>query len=556
MFGAVLVWLILGPFAIFAPLGYIDPWYYPGYFRDFSYLLLHRGFTYYVSRLPWIVPGRIAFSILNPELASLLLCACIVTVSAFCLYSMVRWYYGRTPAILAALALITNAYFMGAAGWPYPDGAAIAYAMVALALNLRPQGSRGWNGFWAAAALTLSACTNLAAGPMIASVLVVPIWRWRHSRKELLRQALCAVAGVAITTLVLSVVSKRMLGDARVFQPQFDMMMYTVRHPGYLSGRYGSGPGFLLSSVRVFMPVFLLALGPALLTLGRKLSPIARPAYLALLTCFSLYMFQELALGRPSLRVHYVSSYIMVVVAGFAGVVVGELWNSVKTSRMSETAAALSLGAVAVVVPYLCQLWGPMANYPGFVWGLLAAIGLAAIVLAILVRRLQSPVQYVALALVLLGISISPAMDLQITWGIDQESLHGTNLSGRSRATGFQCLTKLQDYIKSNLKMEQDVAFWWDGDEPLTNLYASTASIFVSKYLDLTKEMQANSGRLYPGNTTVVHLTEYPELLAERRRILNARGLDVTNERRVGMSYAGQQFIVVMQDLTELKGLP
>jgi hypothetical protein len=197
-----------------------------------------------------------------------------------------------------------------------------------------------------------------------------------------------------------------------------------------------------------------------------------------------------------------------------------------------------------------------MANYPGFVWGLLAAIGLAAIVLAILVRRLQSPVQYVALALVLLGISISPAMDLQITWGIDQESLHGTNLSGRSRATGFQCLTKLQDYIKSNLKMEQDVAFWWDGDEPLTNLYASTASIFVSKYLDLTKEMQANSGRLYPGNTTVVHLTEYPELLAERRRILNARGLDVTNERRVGMSYAGQQFIVVMQDLTELKGLP
>ena len=144
----VLLWLDFGPFAIYPSAGFIDPWFYPGYFPNFSYLLAHSGFTYYVSRLPWILPGRAAFGIASPELASLLLCAGIVTVSGFSVYCMVRWHYGRAPAFLAALALITNPYFMSTAGWQYPDGAAITYATVALALYLRPHGRPGWNDSW------------------------------------------------------------------------------------------------------------------------------------------------------------------------------------------------------------------------------------------------------------------------------------------------------------------------------------------------------------------------------------------------------------------------
>ena len=184
-FAVVILWLMFGPYALFPPAGYIDPWFYPGYFMNFSYLLNHYGVTYYVSRLPWIVPGLAAFATTSPQVASLLLCAAIVTVTAVSLYWSVRWYYGRVPAVLAAVALATNPYFMSTASWHYPDGPALTYAMVALALYVRPRGGK-WNSVLAAGFLALSGFTNMSGGPMILPPLVIPSWLNRHSLKGLL----------------------------------------------------------------------------------------------------------------------------------------------------------------------------------------------------------------------------------------------------------------------------------------------------------------------------------------------------------------------------------
>lgn len=56
-----MLWMAFGPFVIYPPSGFIDPWIYTGYFTNFHYLVAHNGFTYYVSRLPSILPGRLAF---------------------------------------------------------------------------------------------------------------------------------------------------------------------------------------------------------------------------------------------------------------------------------------------------------------------------------------------------------------------------------------------------------------------------------------------------------------------------------------------------------------
>lgn len=554
VFGTVALWLAYGPFSIYSPIGTLDPWFYTGYFTNFSYLLLHRGFSYYVSRLPWIIPGRFVYSIASPEFATLLLCAAIVTASGLSLYWVVRWHYGHLPAVVAALALITNTYFMSAASWQYPDGAAIAYAMVALAFYLRPHGNAGWNGFLAAAALTLSGFTHMAGAPMILALLVIPLLRWRQSPKELLRQGLCALAGVVLTTLLLMAVSKAVLGDARIFKPQFDFWISIVQHPNYLPDMWGTGPGFLKTAVRLFTPAFLLVFGPVLLKAVRKPNAIAWPCYFAFLTCCLLFALQEFVMHRVSLRVPFVSSYVLVLVFCFAGVALGELWNYKKASPAARNAAA-ALAILTLLLPCVYSVWRPEGR-PAVtgeaVWGVLAALGAAAIVLTILGRRFGFPLRSSAAALVLIAVSAGPAMDPNIGAGLGQQKiLHASNLWSGPEAAAFQCLMKFEDYLKSQVDDPKwDLIFWWDQDEPLAALFNSAESLYVTGHIDVAKTLSKGSGRLYLTNTMMVHLTTHPERIAERTKLMASRGIGVGYQRHLDLAYAGINFTVTVQDLT------
>src|SRR5690242_9716994 len=68
-----LAFLLLGPYSNYGPAGFLDPWFYTGYFTNFAYLVRQFGPTYFVSRLPWILPGLAAFAVAPPETASVLL---------------------------------------------------------------------------------------------------------------------------------------------------------------------------------------------------------------------------------------------------------------------------------------------------------------------------------------------------------------------------------------------------------------------------------------------------------------------------------------------------
>jgi hypothetical protein len=553
VFGVVALWLAYGPFGIYSPIGTLDPWFYTGYFTNFSYLLLHHGITYYVSRLPWIVPGRIAFSVASPEVATLLLCAAIVTASGLSLYFVVRWYYGHFPAILAALALITNTYFMSAVCWQYPDGAAIAYAMIGLAFYLRPHGNPQWNGCLAAGALTLSGFAQMAGAPVILSLLVIPLLRWRHSPKELLRQGLCMLAGVGATTLLLMAVSRSMLGDARVFKPQLDMWISELHHPNYLSDMWGTGLGFLLRASRLFTPAFLLVLAPVILIAARKPTAIAWACYFAFLTCCLSYMFQEFVIHRVSLRVPFVSSYLLVLVFCAVGVVLGELWNHKEASPVVRDVAATALAILTLALPFVYGVWRSegVHELSEPIWRMLSSIGAVTIVLAILGRRQRLPLQYVTSALVLIAISAGPAMDLNIGAGLGQQKiLHASNLFNGPNAEVFLCLMKIQNYIKSEVDDPRwDLIFWWDEDEPQSALFKSAESLYLSGRRDITKELSSGSGRLYPTNTMMVHLTSHPERIGERTKLMASRGIGVAYERHTDMTYDRTNFTVALQDL-------
>jgi hypothetical protein len=548
LFVAELLWLAFGPLAVYAPVGFIDPWIYTGYFRNFAYLLLHHGFTYYVSRLPWIIPGRFAFSIASPEFASLLLCAAVVTVSGISLYWAIRWHYGQVPGILAALALITNAYFMTAAGWQYPDGAAIAYAMAAMALYLRPHGSAGWNSFLAAVALALSGFTNMAGAPMILSLLIIPLLHWRHSVKDLVRQGLCTAGGVAVTTILLMAVSKNLFGDARIFKPQFDQFLYTRDHPTYLTHMWGSGPGFLPTSMRLFTPAFLLVFGLVLLIAVRKPAAPAWPCYLALLICCSLYTFQEFAFNEATLRVPYASSYMLVPMFCFAGIALGELWRCTESTGRAAIIAAVALGTLTVMLAFVYSALPPLVEHAPELWLKFALIGVASLGLATLVRWPKPRVQYATCAFMLIAISAGPGRDVHI-----YSELKEWKILEAPRA--FRSLMELQDYLTSNVDMQHDLVFWCDDDGRLNGLFTSAAALYLNSCSDVTRELSSGSGRLFPGNITLVNLTTHPEHLRKRIQLLASREVGVENERHIELSYAGIPVTVALQDLKTLTPL-
>jgi hypothetical protein len=550
---AAMLWMALGPFVIYPPSGYIDPWIYTGYFTNFHHLMAHKGLTYYVSRLPWILPGRLAFAIARPEVASLLLCGGIVAVSAVSLYWMVRWYYGRAPAVLASVMLVTNPYFMASAGWQYPDGAAIAYATAGMALYLRPTGSRRWNSFWAAAMLLLSGATNMAGGPMILAVLVFPLWRCRHSVKEFLKEAVCSVAGAAAAAYVLTRLSQRMFGLTNFLWPQIQQTLRAAQTPGYLAGEWGSGPGFLLEALRLFTPAFLLVFGLVLLVAIRKPAAAAWPAYLALLVCCAFYSFVEFVLHGVALRVFYHSSYMQVVVLGFAGVALGETWRRTPGSGKFRAVWAAWLAAAGIA---LCLAFSSrfLVVPNGRGWSTLAAVGAAAIVLAVLARWPKLPVQHLTCALLMAAVFLGPALDYG-TWFVwaSPKLVHGSNLTATANAAAFRRLMDLENYVKSHVEMPRALLFWWEDDEPHSPLFTSGAMLFLCSHENVEQGLATGDvGRLYDlfgYSTTIVHLTSHPERIAQRAQMMVARGVLVDNERRTAIEYGGGPFTVVLQDV-------
>ncbi|MBS1859027.1 MAG: glycosyltransferase family 39 protein [Acidobacteria bacterium] len=523
-----LLFLLLGPYSDYGPAGYLDPWIYTGYFTNFSYLVRHIGPTYYVSRLPWILPGIAAFHLLPPEAASVLLNLLIVTAAAGSLYWAVRWHYGPPAGFLAAVLLATNPYFLSTVCWDYPDGPAIAYAFAALAFAVRPRGAPRRNSALTGVFLALSGLTNMAAGPMILAVAGVALYRRRSWRDSF---ALCAGAAAAVAALC--PVSQLLFGRWTYFYWQVYQTIATFGNHGFLSAMWGSGPGFLLIAYRLFAPVFLLVLAPlcaARAGAGRT-NPVLRPAYLALLLCLALYAFQEFVLHGVALRVHYTSSYLLVPAFFVAGALAGEC-------ALSRGQAA-AIAAFATLLPFLHRELARISSP----WTALLLTGAAAAAALLLPRLAPAGCALMAVALFL-----SPALDSSTGYAWDQSF----PVNGRN-ADVFRHLMTLEARLKASIDPARRARFWFDRDEPLAPFYDSAESLYLWMHADFTAGLASwpdgELRRQLPLNATLVHLTLHPERLAERNRLLASRGIRAANQRSWSMPYRGYTLQVILEDV-------
>lgn len=123
---------------IYSASGAIDAWLYLGYCRNFvQYVSELFPKTYYASRLGFIIPGIVSYTLFPPVIANIVLHLFFFYLATFSIFYTVRAFFGVYPAVLAALLMGGYSFFQNAVGSDNPDGAGLSYFALSIALTTK-----------------------------------------------------------------------------------------------------------------------------------------------------------------------------------------------------------------------------------------------------------------------------------------------------------------------------------------------------------------------------------------------------------------------------------
>src|SRR5207248_274797 len=111
---------------------YVDPWYYAGYFHFLPQYLREHPQLYYGSRLPWLLPGYVAYQLLPGLTANLVLHVGYHVFATSMLYLLLAETVCRRVALLSALLMASYSPFLQAVGWDYADGPSVGLVLLLL----------------------------------------------------------------------------------------------------------------------------------------------------------------------------------------------------------------------------------------------------------------------------------------------------------------------------------------------------------------------------------------------------------------------------------------
>jgi len=502
---------------IFSSLGYLDPWVYYGFFRNF--LLFQRDLfpgTYYGSRLSWIVPGYLINRIFPPLAANYVLHLAVFYVALFSLYFILAKTLDRATALLTAIVFGLNPYLWVAVGGDYPDGASIAFCLLTLALLTH-------------AAYKPSAVIAIALAGISSAALVYCNITWTvllpafavyylvlaraqpgsSQMSNLGRLCLWGVLGAVALTVVLGAVNYELDGPFWFYEPSVQFVMKGAS----LVAEYKSPdlqwiwhakwllfPAVLLLSSLLSIPHFI-----------RDAANERRTAFLMtgmLVFTAAFFVTAELT-GRALIEVHYYASMLLpfAFLAGGANLLrLPEEWS---VSRKS-----LFCASTCVVFPVV--FWDPA----GRVWSVEKKLGLplvlALTVIAILWRTWQ-PRAASALAFLLLtfgALAIASFMWLQ-QWP-----------TGTELRDGFLRINQSLSYIRA--AAPGGVRFWFDGKETNHLEFRSLASVYLYQYSIINFNFpELPSDIQVPVNTTIVVPSTREDVPQLAANVLNGHDLKV-----------------------------
>jgi hypothetical protein len=231
--------------SLFTAVGYLDPWFYLGFFRNLAYFKgIVFPFTYYGSRLSWVLPGALIHSVFSPLAANCILHLAVQSVATVSLFTTIRIAAGARRAFLATMVFSVNPWLWNATGWDYVDGVGIAYCLLTMALltsaAVRPV--KRWTLLAAGMALAAMVYSNLfwvALAPLLPLYYIALAWMWRRTPaiRSFLSLCLWFGAGCAIVTVVFGGINHLLDGHFWFYAPSvlFALALVSQTNPWFQS---------------------------------------------------------------------------------------------------------------------------------------------------------------------------------------------------------------------------------------------------------------------------------------------------------------------------------
>jgi hypothetical protein len=496
---------------LYNPSSTVDPWLYTALFVNFDEVYAHFRYTYYAARLPWIVPGRIAYSLLPVDAAYWVLHALSFCGGVAALFFLVRRHAGLAAAVVGAATLALSPIYWNAQYWDYIDGVTSTYFVAGLCFGLplslgyRRAGSLFAAGAFFAAAVT----TNLFAAVLvvtypIAYLFVQPTSGLVRRLVMLVKDGIALLVGAAALVVALGLHARANGGPFRFYQPQIDLARSDVvgasKIPGY---------EWLRSEPKVLVPLFLIAVAIPLLGLGRR-QPGFRfaAASVGALTGLValLYGWEFLGGGGPLDYSYYFSYFAVPIALGMAAVAALTIslapphWSAQLGAAVSSTVAA----AVALVLIYRNERVEWIGRPGARISAVLLAIAGAAALGAVFMRhtRVGAPAAAVAVG------AIAFASHFAIN-SSTQTFTYSVTRSG-DRDLYHAALDNLAFVKQSTDEGDPLPAFWYRGANPdftsIQSMYFYAYTAIDWKLPRVTRELRA---RLASGRPkTIVMLCE------------------------------------------------
>jgi hypothetical protein len=326
-FGAITAIVVVFYVALQAPVidppNYLDPWIYTASFVNFHFIYDVFGWTYYPSRLPWVIPGIVVHAIFGPVAAFFVLHALFFFSAGLFAYLVFRHFFGGQAALGAYALLMLSPLFYDAYSNDYPDGALITYLFGGVFFGLTAHSSRRpWlRAFWAGFFLAAAIGTNLFGGIVIACLLIAyGVVRLDAARRPrlLVSEAASGIVGALALLIVCGTFSVAYGGEFLFFMPQVRALQ-TINPADYKARGYSwllSEPQLLLPGFAVVLVAVLLALRAS--TLRRRFDEayrLATGAALATATLYILVIVWEFAFTGDFLETSYYFSIFNVGIA-------------------------------------------------------------------------------------------------------------------------------------------------------------------------------------------------------------------------------------------------
>ncbi len=206
-------------------VGDIDTWFYYGHFTSlgqYRNVDAFIGNNYYQTRLPYLIPGYIVFSLFSETWAKFILAYLSYAVTTASFYYLVAANFDRQKAMLVTALFATDVFFVRGYGWNYVDIGVLAYfniGMAALTWAGKEQAGRfvklALAGFAFACMLFIHLGSIILAAPALAYVWYrIPEARTRRGMNWTIAGI---VVGAVIAQLLFGILNKAIWGSRFFF---------------------------------------------------------------------------------------------------------------------------------------------------------------------------------------------------------------------------------------------------------------------------------------------------------------------------------------------------